>query len=350
LNGCYGGIYLLSEAIRSDRNKVDIAKPAPSPDEGDVTGGYIFRKEAGGKAGPTANPPRDWLSSYKPKEKSPATDQVPYPIVYTYHYPRHHAITSAQRDYLRDYMARFEEMMEGPDWRDPAKGYRKWIDVQSWLDYALQGEVSNDVDHYFKSVYWVKASDKDGGKLFQMPSWDFDRVFGNANYRAGNKKDNWVHRMNFVFGGECSAHLPTPVGCASCTFDLSCVPTADKKCNPCHEIPYVPFYWDRLWTDPAFQDDMKCRWQELRKTSYDTSKIEQRLRKWQAELSEAVIRHFQRWQVAALGRVVSEDFVSPAGAAGDIPKFFDDEVGNLLFKVKERIEWLDANLPGTCKK
>jgi hypothetical protein len=194
----------------------------------------------------------------------------------------------------------------------------------------------------------VKASDGDGGKLFQMPSWDFDRIFGNANYRDGFKVDNWVHRMNTRFGGECSSWLTPPEGCASCSFSLSCVPTPEMRCNPCHTVPYVPFYWDKLWADPGFLDQMKCRWEVLRKSAYDPARAEERIMRWKTELSEAILRHYARWQAAPLGRVVSEQYISPNGA--DIPRFFEDEVQWLVKSVRERIEWLDKNLPGTCRR
>ncbi len=347
LNSRYNGIYLLTEAIKPDRNKIDIAKPAPTADEGDITGGYIFRREAGGKAGPTAKPPQDWLSPYKPTAIAPYTKKVQLPMVYTYHVPNSTTITDDQRAYLSKYMAEFEAMMDGPNWKDPKNGYRTWIDVKSWLEYALHGEVSNDIDHYFKSVYWVKESAALGGKLFQTPMWDFDRVFGNAGYRDGFKVDNWVNKMNPRYGGECSDWIPNQEGCMACAYDNACVPTPEKLCFECSEIPYVPYYWEKLWTDPAFLDDMKCRWQELHKTAYNPVAVESRIARWKKELGAAVIRHYDRWQMAPLGKVVSEYFVSTKG--DNIPEFFDDEINNLVTSVKDRIEWLDANLPGTCR-
>lgn len=347
LNGRYNGIHLLAEAIRSERSRVAIPRPAPAADEGDITGGYIFRREAGGKGSPTTMPPRDWLSPYQPKAGPPELSIRSWPTVYTYHYPRHHTITAAQRDYLKDYMARFEEMMDGPDWKDPKKGYPAWIDVTSWIDYALLGEASNDIDHYFKSVYWVKASDRDGGKLYQMPAWDFDRVFGNAGYRDGAKVDNLVHRMNQKFGGECTRFLGAPEGCAACAFDYRCVHEPGKTCNPCHNVPYLPFFWEKLWMDPGFHNQMKCRWQELRKTAYNPDRVKERIGRWKTELSQAILRHYERWQLATVAKVVSEEFLSPHG--NDIPRFFQDEVDWLVKSVTERIAWLDRNLPGTCR-
>jgi hypothetical protein len=46
VNGSYNGIYVLTEKIKRDKNRVDIARLEPTENHGDyVTGGYIFKTD-----------------------------------------------------------------------------------------------------------------------------------------------------------------------------------------------------------------------------------------------------------------------------------------------------------------
>jgi hypothetical protein len=320
LDGQYNGIYQLVEVVRQDRRRVDVPKPALNADLGDITGGYIFRREAGGKGGPTNKPVIDWLSP----TKGPGGQQ----IVYTYHYPKETTISDQQKAYIRDHMARFEAaVMAGDD-------LGQWIDTTSFLDYALLNEITNNVDAYWKSVYIVKQSDRLGGKLSLTPSWDFNLAFGNADYREGWKVDAWAYKIA-RWGGGCTTFLPAPAGCAACAGGLTCA-----------NVSLGLFWMDKLWTDPVFLDAMKCRWQELRKTAFDPDRIAIQIEAWRRELAPAMKRHFARWERLLTYNWPNWYVSSRTGDAGD---FFDDEVDFLKNWVANRIRWLDRSLPGTCR-
>ncbi len=314
LDGHYDGIYQLVEPIRQDKRRVNIPK----------AGGFIIRREAAGKATPTTRPPRDWLSA-------------PSGMVYTYHYPKEDKITDGQRAYIADHLARFEQMMLAPDWRER---YSDWIDITSFVDFVLMNELTNNVDAYFKSVYITKEAEWNGGKLALTPLWDFNIAFGNANYRDGWNFDNRTREAN-RWGGVCTSFLPPPAGCPVC------ITSEAQADTTCWNLPYVPFWMNQLWTDPTYVDDMKCRWLELRKGPLDVEQIAMQLEAWRHELRPAMNRHFARWN-----RLLTYNWPNwyVGSSAGDMNAFFDEEVDYLRNWTANRIRALDRNLPGTCRK
>lgn len=56
-------------------------------------------------------------------------------------------------------------------------GYRKYIDVGSFIDYFLVNEVTRNIDGFKKSRYFSKDKDLLDGTLTRLkagPVWDFD--------------------------------------------------------------------------------------------------------------------------------------------------------------------------------
>jgi hypothetical protein len=290
LDNEYQGLYVLIERVRRDRNRVNLPRPSARGAEGDITGGYIFKTDLG-EGNPGDRVSRDWVSSVSQ-------------TVYSYYYPRFDAITAAQKAYLQDHVSRFEAVMRGPGWNDARTGYRQWIDVPSWVDFALLQELSMNPDAYFKSVYLQKWPRAMGDKIAVGPLWDFDLAFGVAEFRDARNTQGWAHTMN-RFGGERVLY------------------------DPPGKIPYVPEYWERLWTDEAFQRDLKCRWQELRNGPLRDDALNGMIDGWLDELSVALPRDAARWS----------ELPKNAYSGGE------ESLKNFLGK---RLAWMDANLPGTC--
>jgi antitoxin (DNA-binding transcriptional repressor) of toxin-antitoxin stability system len=290
LGGRYQGLYLLTEKVRRDGDRVDLPRPAGSRAAGDITGGYIFKMDLG--EGTDEDPVlRDWLS--------PVSG-----VVYTYYYPRFDDITAEQRAYLQDHVAAFESLMDGPRWNDPDAGYRAWLDVPTWVDFALLQELSGNTDAYVKSVYLQKYAEAEGGMLGIGPVWDFDNAYGVAEHRDGRRRDVWAHTMN-RFGGE-------PV-----------------RYDPPGRVPYVRAYWERLWSDPGFQNDLQCRWQALRAGPLALDSMTATIDVWVDALAPPRGRDGELWR-------------NP-GEEG-----YPSEIGALKEWLDERVSWMDANLPGVC--
>jgi hypothetical protein len=288
LDGKYLGVYLLVERVRRDGHRVDLPRPAGDAKEGDITGGYIFKMDLA-EGHPDDPVLRDWVSTVSP-------------MVYSYHYPRFDQITAAQKAYLHGHVAEFEELMMSSRWNDPQRGYRAWIDVPSWVDFALMQELSNNLDAYLKSHYFQKWPASRGNRIALGPLWDFDNAFGGTAVRDGRRTDVWAHRMN-RFGAE------------------------EVPYNPPGKVPFVPAYWERLWTDPAFHRDVRCRWQMLRAGPLRLQHMVAKIDAWAASLALAQPRDAEAW-----------------GKAGN----YREQVAGLKAWLSERLTWLDGNLPGSC--
>ena len=289
LDGEYQGLYLLVERIRRGRHRVDLPKPADDAAAGDITGGYIFKMELG-EGEPGDRQPRDWVSPVSP-------------MVYSYHYPRHDDITPAQKSYLQEHVAAFERMMSSSAWDHPERGYTAWIDVPSWVDFALIQELSNNIDAYQKSLYLQKWPESAGNKIALGPVWDFDNGFGSTAVREGRRTDVWAHHMNRFGAGE-----PVPY-------------------DPPAAVPHVPAYWERLWSDAGFRTRLRCRWRDLRAGPWILDSVRATIDRWTGELAAAHARNDRRWGIT-----------EPYG----------DRVQRLTAWLSARLSWMDANLPGAC--
>ncbi len=299
INARYWGVYVVVEKIKADADRVDVDRPAPDAQSGDVSGGYIIRREGGGD--PTEG--KDWVSGVNQ-------------LVYTHHYPKVSELSGAQRDFIRDYFDDFETMMNGSDWKDATRGYPAWVDVTTLLDYFLAMEWTNNIDGYFKSVYFVKHAQSQGGKLSWGPLWDFDIALGNADYRDGNDPKNWVYLTE---GTEASSYSPPG------------------------EVPFIPPYVTRLWGDSEFRTSLRCRWETLRKGPFGFTPIEAQIDAWVTRLADAEKRDHARWPV--IGQKLWPNPVAlPSYAA---------EIDYLKTFLHQRFEFLDAQLAkmgaGTCR-
>jgi hypothetical protein len=294
LNGEYLGLYNVVEKIKLDKRRVPLPSPAADASSGDVSGGYIVKRDGPGDGSMSA-----WVSRIG--------------NAYTLHVPNERRITPAQRAYLIGYFDRWEAAMRAPDHRDPTAGYRKWIDVTSFVDFILTTELAKGVDSYRRSAYLYKEPDAAGGRLYAGPLWDFDLSFGNS-FSSTYPPDPEL------------AAFSQPDGLMYDVF---------RRAAPPHNMA---FWWYQLLGDPAFQRELKCRWLELRRGPLATTTMNAALDGWVKLIAEAEKRDHARWPV--LGRWIWGMF--RVGAT------YEDEVAFLRTFLDGRARWLDANLPGTC--
>ncbi len=298
INGEYMGVYLLCEKIKRDNDRVDIAKLQPTDIAGDdVTGGYIIKVDK-----TTASSGAGWTSNY-----APAVSTNGQTIYFQYDYPSDVDIVPQQQTYIQLYIDSFETALAGPNFADTAIGYAHYIDVNSFIDYFLVDEISKNVDGYRISSYLYKDKRSNGGKLIMGPSWDFDIAWGNADYCDGNVTSGWAYE----FGNVCPG-----------------------------DGWQIPFWWERMMQDPAFQDKVKCRWEELSQTILSKPFLLDYCDSMAVLLNEGAARNFTVWPI--LGSYV---WPNP----GPIPTSYQGEINELKTWINLRWNWLDANMPGTLQ-
>lgn len=102
-------------------------------------------------------------------------------------------ITSGGEDYnfIRDYIIEFENVLYSSLFKDPVVGYRKYIDVNSFIDWYLINEIAKNVDSKdYSSMYFTYIP---GEKIKMGPLWDFDLGFGNVDYADSQYPEGfWV--------------------------------------------------------------------------------------------------------------------------------------------------------------
>jgi hypothetical protein len=283
LNGEYWGVYLLAEKIKRDEDRVDMPAVADSPDQGEITGGYIFKRESSGEG-------TGWVSDYG--------------TIYDYHEPRAEEITQAQSRYLDQLLNDFETMMQSSSFEDQDVGYPSFLDVDSFIDYAIITEISRNIDGYRKSAYTQKLPESMGGLMVMGPLWDFNLAFGNANYCNSELTDGWLYN---------GQHL-------------------------CIDLTQIPFWWITLIDSESFQERMRCRWEEHREGPLSDSNIRHVIGSWRAQLVEAQRRDQQRW--GTIG-----EYVWPNPVVWDT---WNQEVAYLQSWTLERAAWLDDAIVGSC--
>lgn len=158
LNGEYRGCYQLCDQIEVNKNRVNIIEMEPE----DVTlpelsGGYLIEVDA-----------------YASTEASHFYSTLGTPV--TIKSPDDEDIVNAQTRYITDYFNRMENAVFASNFADPETGYRRYLDLDSFLKHFMVGEMSGNTDTYW-SVYMTK--DRESDKFFTGPVWDFDIAFDN---------------------------------------------------------------------------------------------------------------------------------------------------------------------------
>jgi subtilisin-like proprotein convertase family protein len=292
LDGEYQGIYLLAEKIKRDSNRVDIAKLDSLETFGqDVTGGYIIKIDYWDNT-------NSWESNFSPIG-FPGLD-----VHFVYYYPKPDEIVLEQQTYIQNFMNDFETALYAPNFDDPLIGYRKYISVKSFIDYFIINELARNIDGYKKSRFLFKDKDNlDGsyGKLRAGPVWDFDWAL----------KDIWA-------GSEDGSQFMYA--------------EVDQDVN-------APGWYIRLLQDSTFRNELRCRYEDLRRSLLDEGYLHQQIDSIAELVSESQNWHFLVW--GNLGAATGTYEVQAPSQS------YAEEVQRLKDWISRRLDWLDANIPGT---
>ncbi len=296
INGSELGTYIFMEKLKRDGERIDINKLKDDENEGeDVTGGYILKidKTAGNNLGEGYNELNSFTSSFQPPNASANQS-----IYFLYEYPDAEDITSQQKAYISTYLANFEEALASDDFMDPEEGYRAYIDVNSFIDFFILNEISNNVDGYRLSTYMHK--DKNG-LLTMGPIWDFNLAFGNADYCSGGATNVWSYKFN-----------------ERCPMDFW----------------LVPFWWDRLMQDPTFVTALQERWTSLRGGGFSTAEVHARMDEdlMKLRISGAQDQNFMIWNVIGT-------YIWPNNFVGTS---IESETRYMKDWIADRMQWMDS--------
>ncbi|MBL7817210.1 MAG: CotH kinase family protein [Saprospiraceae bacterium] len=297
INGEYQGVYVLTEKIKRDKNRVNIAKTDQTNTAGDeLTGGYILKIDK-----PTGNIPgvvAGFSSVYSNIVTLPNSKTY-----FQYEYPSAEDILSVQRTYIQTAVAEMERAMSlsNPAFSDPSVGYPKYWDTKSLVDFFIMNEITRNVDGYRLSTYFYKDRNNFNSKFKMGPVWDFNIALGNADYCSGSSITGWAANNNNI--------------CPSDTWS-------------------IPFWWRNLMADDNFRKDVRSRWVALRTNELSNSRINSLIDSMTLVLGNAPSRNFQKWQI--LGR-----YVWPNSFIGTT---YASEINYLKQWLTDRIAWIDGQI------
>ena len=289
VNGSYDGIYVFTEKIKIDKGRVDIANLKVDDNDGDeVTGGYIFKIDYfDGDDG--------FYSSFHP------IDDPDRRAFYVFHDPDEDEITQSQSIYLESFIKSFESVLYSNSFYKTGTGYDNYIDLSSFIDYFLLGELSRNSDAFKKSKYYYKDKDSNGGLIQSGPVWDFDWAFKDLQLYGLTNGEGWMYRIN----------------------EWNRTPPSDG-------------WMVRLLQDSTFVDKVNERYYSLRNTLLSEDYLFSYVDSVQSLLDEAQKRHYQRWDI--LGKNVG------ASELGTPPDTYEGVIAQFKNWVETRLQWLDNNI------
>lgn len=193
LDGTYYGVYLFGERVRPGEKRFELEKTGESGDK--LTGGYLVEINR-----IEADEPVYYSSQY-PCQYNDGQTYTYHPI-YQYKEPAwDDPISPAQKEFIDNRIHEMESSFLQPDYTDPVTGYRKYIHVQSFVNYMIFQELARNIDGYRLSTPMYKYRDSKDGGLFRLALWDFNISLGNANYGGGIDYNYWSYNVNESGGG-----------------------------------------------------------------------------------------------------------------------------------------------------
>ena len=298
INYEYKGLYIFMEKLKRDKNRIDISKLENADiDEELISGGYIIKID---KSDMEDGSYTDY-NSFQSQFDVFGNENGDIRINFNYEYPKPGEIHANQKNYIKNYFYEFESSLASNNFKDPINGFRKYIDEDSFIDFFILNELSNNVDGYRLSTYLQKDRNE---KLVIGPIWDFNLSFGNADYCGGERYDVWCFKFN-------------------------------ERCLG--DYWNVPFWWNRLLDDEKFVDKLKDRWNQLRLNTLSDNNIITLIEEQYSFLNnetDIINRNFNKWKIFGI-------YIWPNSFIGNN---YYEEIDFLKNWIKERTKWLDESI------
>ncbi len=278
LNGKYQGVYTLTEQVKvsEERFDIDLVKPTDISGEA-LTGGYFLELDF------------HYDEPFKFK-----TDGQKLPILFK----DPEKPTNEQFTYVKEFFNNAERVLYSSNFMNQEDGYRKYIDVESFIDYYIVQELAKNVDGNMRGSCYLAL--RRNGKIEQPLVWDFDLAFGNADY------------------------ITTEQGATSYDWDGWYI----KTCSP---------WFDRFFEDPTFVAELKKRWNELKP---QLDKLPSFIKQQALLIDDAQARNFSPKTNGGAGWDIYKEEWNTNRIRGS----YDAEVNYLVNFVEKRIGWLDTNI------
>ena len=205
VNGEYKGVYLITEKVEINKNRVDITDLEGDTEDlnPDLDFSTLAPQGIGGKFCSYIENSQRWYDIPNEPENIPGGYLLELEVADRYPNEASGFVTKntqtvvmkspefaseAQIKYISGYWQEMEDALYSETgYNDLDKHYTDYIDIVSWAKQYLIQEWTSNWDAGLTSNYFYKDVD---GKLFAGPVWDFDTALGNYEGRDGtNLKD-----------------------------------------------------------------------------------------------------------------------------------------------------------------
>ncbi len=274
INGEYEGLYLLVETIKVSNDRVNVTKVEKNSN----VSSYLIEND---KKWPEESEDKylNNFTYYTRRMKTSARFRLEYPTT--------EKLNSSNKEYINTDLNEFEKMLYSYDYDDDEYGYYKYIDVNSFVNYAVFNEffLNYDAGNYSTYIY------KDRNGKFKLAFWDMNNIFNN-NFRdqLAEQDFNMVNRM----------------------------------------------WFEMLMKDEYFTDLMISRYRELRKTILSEEYLYKYIDDTINYLGPTIERNYVRW-----GYSFSEenDLLVDRSILS-----YEESIDELKKAIHERGTWLDKNI------
>ena len=200
-------------------------------------------------------------------------------------YPEQDELTEDVKKYIYDDFASFEKMLYSFDYKE----YKDYIDVDSFIDYFIINEFSQNYDAGYLSTYMYK----DIFGKYRMYIWDF-------NSASNNYSDDLLSsEQKFEFGSN--------------------------------------IWYEMLVKDPDFIDGVIKRYRELRKSYLSEEYLFNYIDETVAYLGDAVDRNFSVW-----GYTLDSSYNS--FTTSFMPRSHEEAINHLKESIHKRGVWMDEHI------
>ncbi len=277
----YQGLYVLMETIKHDVNRVNIQDSDPNS----TNTSFLVT--------------RDW---YDNMDESQLRDFIDLTFKATstgteIAYPNELYITDGQREWIEDYLNEVEKVIYSYDYDTPDYGYWKYLDTDSFVDYALVNDIALNQDAGKFSTWFYQDL---GGRLNAGPLWDFNNAFDNGFEQS-------VLGTSFIM-------LDKPI-------------------------------FSMLFRDEQFTERVINRYRELRADLLSDERILNYIEEVVEYLGPAIERNYEVW-----GYTLDPNVIPTLGSSQRLepvernPTSFEEAIEDLKNAITTRLRWLDANI------
>lgn len=183
VNGEYKGCYSLCDQVEVNPGRVEIEEMTPEDiTEENLTGGYFLEVDAYAYQ----EPAQAWFNS---NNGNPVTIK----------YPSDDEIVPEQYNYIKKHFNTLEAALFSSLYTSETNGYRKYLDLESFLNHFLYCELNGNTDTFWSLNLYKYRNDN---HFYTGPVWDLDLAFENDNrtYPIDNLTD-WIYNTKGSVAG-----------------------------------------------------------------------------------------------------------------------------------------------------